>query len=51
MHEYCQKKRLLEIQGLKMAAELIDQKKTERRRLEQMRAAKQKAREEAKGKS
>lgn len=50
MHEYCQRKRLLEIQGLKMAAELIDRKKTERR-LEQMRAAKQKAREEAKGKS
>lgn len=50
MHEYCQRKRLLEIQGLKMAAELIDRKKTERR-LEQMRAAKQKAREEAKGNS
>lgn len=49
MHEYCQRKRLLEIQGLKMAVEVIDQKRTER--LEQMRAAKQKAREEAKGKS
>lgn len=50
MHEYCQRKRLLEIQGLKMAAELIDRKKAEKR-LEQMRAAKQKAREESVGKS
>lgn len=49
MHEYCQRKRLLEIRGLKMAAEMIDQKRAER--LEQMRIARQKAREEVKGKS
>lgn len=49
MHEYCQRKRLLEIRGLKMAAEMIDQKRAER--LEQMRIARQKAREEVEGKS
>ena len=49
MHEYCQRKRLLEIRGLKMAAEMIDQKRAER--LEQMRIARQKAREEVKEKS
>lgn len=52
MHEYCQRKRHLERQGLKRAVEVIDQKRTEReRRLDEARAARRKAKEAETGTS
>ena len=30
MHEYCQRKRFLEMQGMKRVVEVIDRKKTEK---------------------
>ncbi|MCJ1454680.1 hypothetical protein MMC28_005033 [Mycoblastus sanguinarius] len=48
MYEFCQRKRLLERQGLKRAVEVIDRKKTEKQmKAEEARAARRKAKEEA----
>ncbi|SLM36533.1 Cox20/FAM36A [Lasallia pustulata] len=48
MYEFCQRKRQLEMQGMKKAAEIIDRKKVEKEKIaEQARAARRKAKEEA----
>ena len=48
MYEFCQRKRQLEMQGLRRAAEVIERKRTEKEiRAEEARAAKRKAKEES----
>lgn len=47
MYEYCQRRRLLEMQGMKRAVEVIDRKQAEKRKkAEEARAARRKAKEE-----
>ena len=48
MYEFCQRKRQLEMQGLKRAAEVIERKRTEKEiRAEEARTARRKAKEES----
>ncbi|MCJ1298039.1 hypothetical protein MMC08_000828 [Hypocenomyce scalaris] len=48
MYEFCQRKRQLEMQGMKRAAEIIDRKKIEKEKMaEEARAARRKVKEEA----
>lgn len=48
MYEFCQRKRQLEMQGMKRAVEIIDRKKIEKeRKADEARAARRKAKEEA----
>ena len=46
MYEYCQRKRLLELQGMKRAVEVMERKQTEKQiQAEQARAARRKGKE------
>lgn len=48
MHEYCKRKRQLEIQGMQRAVEVIDRKQAEKKKkAEEARAARSKAKEES----
>ena len=48
MHEFCQRRRQLETQGMKRAVEVIDRKKAEKqKKSEEARAARRKAKEES----
>ena len=48
MYEYCQRKRQLEMQGMKRAVEVIDRKQAEKKKkAEEARAARRKVREES----
>lgn len=52
MYEFCQRKRQLEMQGMKRAAEIVDRKKIEKeKKAEAARAARRKAKEEADAKA
>jgi len=52
MYEFCQRKRTLEMQGMKRAVEVIDRKQAEKQeRAEETRAARRKAKEEADARS
>ena len=47
MHEFCQRRRQLEMQGMKRAVEVIDRKQAEKQRIaEDIKAARRKAKEE-----
>lgn len=48
MYEYCQRKRALELQGMKRVVEVIDRKKAEKGlKAEEAKAARKKAKEES----
>ena len=48
MYEYCQRRRQLEMQGMKRAVEVIDRKQAEKqKKAEEARAARMKAKEES----
>lgn len=48
MYEYCQRKRLLEMQGMKRAVEVMGRKQTEKQmKAEAARVARRKAKEES----
>lgn len=48
MHEYCQRKRQLEMQGMKRAAEIVDRKKIEKeKQAEAARTERRRRKEEA----
>ena len=48
MYEYCQRKRKLEMQGMKRAVEVIDRKQAEKqKKAEEAKAARREAKEEA----
>lgn len=48
MYEYCQRRRHLEMQGMKRAVEVIDRKQAEKqKKLEEARAVRRKAKEES----
>ena len=48
MYEYCQRRRQLEMQGMKRAVEVIDRKQAEKqKKAEEARAARRKAKEES----
>ena len=48
MYEYCQRKRLLELQGMKRAVEVMERKQTEKQmKAEAARAARRKTKEES----
>lgn len=48
MYEFCQRRRQLEMQGMKRAVEVIDRKQAEKqKKAEEVRAARRKAKEEA----
>lgn len=52
MYEFCQRKRTLEMQGMKRAVEVIDRKQAEKqKKAEEARAARRKAKEEADNRS
>lgn len=52
MYEFCQRKRTLEMQGMKRAVEVIDRKQAEKqKKVEEARAARRKAKEEADSRS
>ena len=47
MYEYCQRRRLLEMQGMKRAVEVIDRKQAEKKKkADEAREARKKAKEE-----
>lgn len=52
MHEYCQRRRALEKQGIKRAVEIIDRKQADKQtKTQEARAARRRAKEEADGRS
>ena len=52
MYEFCQRRRTLEKQGMKRAVEVIDRKQADKqRKVEEAKAARRKAKEEANVKS